>query len=37
MRLLRSTKAEQQASSRVTSPEQAEVERQRPNRGLTGC
>jgi hypothetical protein len=31
----RSTKAEQQASNRAALPEHAEVERQKPKRGLT--
>jgi len=31
----RSTKAEQQASNRVAPPEHAEVEPQKPERGLT--
>jgi len=33
--LFRSPKAEQQASSREASPEPEEVERQKPERGLT--
>jgi len=35
MCLFRFTKAKQQASSRVAPPEHAEVERQKPERGLT--
>ena len=35
MRLFRSTKAEQQADNREALPEHAEVERQKPERGLT--
>ena len=31
----RSTKAKQQASKRAASPERADVERQKPKRGLT--
>ena len=31
----RSTKAKQQASNRVASPESEEVEQQKPKRGLT--
>ncbi len=31
----RSTKAKQQASKRAASPERADVERQKPERGLT--
>jgi len=35
MCLFRFTKAEQQASKRVAQPEAEEVERQKPERGLT--
>jgi len=35
MCLFRSTKAKQQASNREAQPERADVERQKPNRGLT--
>jgi hypothetical protein len=35
MCLFRSTKAEQQASNQVAPPEHVEVERQKPERGLT--
>jgi len=35
MCLFRSSKAEQQASNREAPPEHAEVERQKPERGLT--
>jgi len=35
VRQFRSTKAEQQASNRVASPECVEVEPQKPERGLT--
>ena len=35
MCLFRSTKAEQQASNQVAPPEHAEVDSQKPERGLT--
>jgi len=35
MCLFSSTKAEQQASNKAAPPEHAEVERQKPERGLT--
>jgi len=35
MRLFRSTKAEQQADNREALPEHAEVDSQKPERGLT--